>query len=58
MVIYADGGTSLPALACAARDVQVAAFIEISRGTAGPETKARGAALRAWLLSEKIQLRN
>jgi hypothetical protein len=58
MVIYADGGAPLAALVCAARDVQVAAFIEIAKGTAGPETRARAAALRAWMLAEKIQLRN
>ena len=45
-------------LACAARDVQVLTFIEIAKGTAGPEASARAFALRAWLIAEKIQLRN
>ena len=58
MLLYANQGADLAALTCAARDIQVAAFVDIAKGTAGPETAARGKALRAWLLAEKIQLRN
>lgn len=58
MVMYAKQGASPAALTCAARDVQVAGFIAIAKGTAGPDTTARARALRAWLLAERIQLRN
>jgi hypothetical protein len=58
MLMYANQGADRASLACAARDIQVAAFVEIAKETAGPETAARGKALRSWLLAEKIQLRN
>jgi hypothetical protein len=52
---HADGA---PDIVCGARDAQVAIFIQAARGAASDATKAQSAKLRAWLLAEKIQLRN
>lgn len=54
---YASAMADPTPLICAARDVQVAGFIEIAKGTAGPEMEARARALRAWLLSTGATLR-
>lgn len=42
-------GASRALLVCAARDVEVAGYIEMARGTAGPELTTRSQRLRAWL---------
>lgn len=42
-------GASRALLICAARDVEVAGYIEMARGTAGPELTARAQRLRAWI---------
>jgi hypothetical protein len=54
----ATQGASRALLICASRDVQVEGFIEIARGTAGPELSARVARLRAWLASTNATLRS
>jgi hypothetical protein len=43
---------------CGARDAQVAIYIQAAKGTASEAQKASAHRLRAWLLSERIQLRN
>lgn len=45
----ADQGGDATQLLCAARDVEVAAYVEVDRGTATPELTARAKRLRAWL---------
>jgi hypothetical protein len=47
-----------PDAVCGARDAQVAIFIRAAQGTASDDEKARAENLRAWLLAEKVQLRN
>lgn len=46
---YAASMVDPTPLICAARDVQVAGFIEIAKRTATPEVEDRARALRAWL---------
>lgn len=55
---YADHGVDVDLILCAARDVQAAGFIEIARGTAGPELTARARRLREWLASTGATLRS
>ena len=51
-------GISAASLACAARDAEMAAFVEVDRGTADDGIKARAATLRAWFKAENITLRS
>jgi hypothetical protein len=57
MLDYAAQFTDPTPIICAARDYQVAAFIEVAKGTAGPELTARARALRAWLAGTGAPLR-
>lgn len=56
-VALSDQGGSATQLLCAARDVQVAGYIEINRGTAGPELTARARRLKSWLDTTGATLR-
>ena len=55
---YVAAGISTTSLACAARDAEMAAFVEVDRGAADDGIKARATALRAWFGSENITLRS
>lgn len=54
----AEQGASRALLICAARDVEVAGYIEMARGTAGPELTARAKRLRSWLAGTGATLRS
>ena len=45
-------------LACGARDAQMLAFKQVAAGVATDDTKARAAALRAWIRDHNLTLRN
>jgi hypothetical protein len=57
LIGYANTGIPTVNLACAARDAEVAAFVEVDRGTASPFIQARAAALRLWIKVENFTLR-
>jgi hypothetical protein len=55
---YADQGANVALLLCSARDIQSAGFVDIARGTAGPEQTVRARRLREWLASTNATLRD
>ena len=55
---YVNTGVPVALMACAARDAETAAFIEVAKGTASDVTKARASRLRAWFWSEQMTLRS
>lgn len=57
LVNYASTGVPAALLACAARDAEVSAFVEVGRGTASEVTQIRASRLRAWLRAEGMTLR-
>jgi hypothetical protein len=57
MVNYVSATVPANGLACAARDVQVAAFLLIAQGIATEDDKARAAALRFWIKVENLTFR-
>jgi hypothetical protein len=54
---YVSATVPANGLACAARDVQVAAFLLIAQGIATEDDKARAAALRFWIKVENLTFR-
>ena len=58
LVNYVRTGVPPALMACAARDAETAALLEVAKGTASETTRARGARLRAWFWAESMTLRS
>ena len=58
LVNYVNTGVPVALMACAARDAETAAFVEVAKGTANDTTKARASRLRAWFWAEGMTLRS